>query len=99
VLPPVISIALYIHSVNERSVRIKTQMRADEKLVVQQAIHQYTIDEGKPSKSLNDLVIGGYLKALPGEGQMYFDPVTPPASVHPKSTSASAGPRSSTGQT
>jgi hypothetical protein len=87
VLLPVMALSLYIHSEHEKSLRFKEQMRADRQRVLQQAIHDYTVHEGKPLKSLNDLVIDGYLKALPGSGPVYFDPVRPPALGRPESTS------------
>jgi hypothetical protein len=82
------ALSLYIYSEHEKSLRFKEQMRADEQRLLQQAIHDYTVHEGKPPKSLNDLVIDGYLKALPGSGPVYFDPpVKPPALGRPESTS------------
>jgi len=87
VLLPVMALSLYIYSEHEKSLRFKEQMRADRQRLLQQAIRDYTVHEGKPPKSLDDLVIDGYLKALPGSGPIYFDPVTPPDLGRPKSTS------------
>ncbi len=58
-------------------------MRADDQRLMQQVIRDYTVHEGKPPGSLDDLVIKGYLKAIPWSSPMYFDPVTPPAPVRP----------------
>jgi hypothetical protein len=79
--------SLYIYSENEKALKFKTLMRADDERLMQQAIHDYTVHEGRLPKSLNDLVIDGYLKALPGSGPIYFDPVTPPDLGRPKSNS------------
>jgi hypothetical protein len=47
----------FIHSKEKALQESLSQMRA--------AIHQYTKDKHKPPQTLDDLVIAGYLKAIP----------------------------------
>lgn len=79
------NVAYHIHSAHKDEMAI----RAIDAKIISQAVHEYTIHEGKPPKSLDDLVFAGYLKAIPGRPRYYDLPVTPPpALTHPKSTPA-----------
>lgn len=69
-----IAISSYLHS--ER--KAEQAVRTEDALVLQQAIHAYTVDTGKAPHSLNDLVIAGYLKAIPGHPTEETDPIVLP---------------------
>jgi hypothetical protein len=90
VLLPLMALSLYIYTEHERGLKLKALMRADDQRLMQQVIHDYTVHEGKPPKSLDDLVIKGYLKAIPWSDPMYFDPVTPPPTGRPQLISVPA---------
>jgi general secretion pathway protein G len=57
-------------SINQHEVRkAKQAVLDDDRRVIQQAIHDYTVDKGQPPQSLNDLVDAGYLNAIPQDPQ------------------------------
>jgi general secretion pathway protein G len=59
-----------IFSINQHQAqRAKQAVLDEDRHVIQQAIHDYTIDKGQPPQWLNDLVDAGYLKALPQDPQ------------------------------
>jgi hypothetical protein len=75
---PILAVSSYLY-LEDRAVRkIEVETRALEAEVISQAIHRYTVDMGTPPRSLDDLVVAGYLKAIPGRGPVYYDPIMPP---------------------
>lgn len=75
---PIVATSSYIY-LQDRSARtIKAEMCAEEvrieARIISNAMRRYTEEQGKPPQSLNDLVIAGYLKAIPGLGPIYYDP-------------------------
>lgn len=58
-----IFLAFYIDS--SRVGKARAAAEAAESKVLQQAVEEYTKDNGKPPQELEDLVDKGYLKALP----------------------------------
>ena len=75
---PIAAVSSYVY-LQDRSARtVKAEMCAEEvrieARIISNAMRRYTEEHGKPPQSLNDLVTGGYLKALPGIGPIYFDP-------------------------
>jgi len=58
-----LAMMLYSH----RLQRAKAVVQEEDRHTVQQAIHSYTIDKGKPPERLDDLVEAGYLKAIPAD--------------------------------
>jgi len=67
-----IAISSYLRSMRQAEEAIRTE----DALVLQQAIHAYTVDMGKAPQSLDDLVVAGYLKAKP-EHPIESDPIVP----------------------
>jgi general secretion pathway protein G len=84
---PILALCSYISYEDQLARKAKVQMRASEERVVQQAIREYTVHEGKPPQSLNDLVTAGYLRAIPGYPPKLDIPAAPPALGHPQSIS------------
>lgn len=81
------AISSYIYLENRSARTIKAKMLTEEVRIeahiLSDAIRRYTLEQGKPPQSLNDLVVAGYLKAIPGSGPIYFDPPTRPAVSRP----------------
>jgi hypothetical protein len=72
---PIIAIASYIYIEDRTAQKIAVQIYADDARVISHAIHQYTVDKGRPPRFFDDLVNVGYLKAIPGRRPMYSDPI------------------------
>jgi general secretion pathway protein G len=69
-----IAVSLQLCSVH----KAEEAIRIEDALVLQQAIHAYTVDTGKAPQSLDDLVRAGYLKAIPGHDvPIESDPIVP----------------------
>jgi hypothetical protein len=60
-------IALVFCVVSYQARKARAAVEAEDRKVVQQAVEQYTKDNGEPPRDLEDLVKKGYLKALPGK--------------------------------
>jgi general secretion pathway protein G len=60
-----VTFSIHLHEVRQA----KQAVLENDRHVIQQAIHNYTVDKGQPPQSLNDLVDAGYLKALPQDPQ------------------------------
>jgi type II secretory pathway pseudopilin PulG len=102
---PMVALSSYIYVEDRAARKIEAQMRAEELQAVNQALRQamvrYTLDKGKPPKTLDDLVEAGYFKGaprnlidsgyfkgMPVTGPEYFDPAvpTPPGRQDPVPT-------------
>ena len=70
-----IALSIYLQSKRNDAESARAEMRAEETYAVQHAIDAYMIDKGKVPQSLNDLVIDGYLKSIPGERAPEIDPI------------------------
>ena len=69
-----IAVSSHLCSVN----KAEEAIRVEDTLVLQQAIHAYTVDTGKAPQSLDDLVKAGYL-------QRQYQGMTSPLKVTPSS--------------
>jgi hypothetical protein len=60
-------IVLVFCAVSYQARKARAVVEAEDRKVVQQAVEQYTNDNGEPPRDVEDLVKKGYLKELPGK--------------------------------
>ena len=86
---PIAAASSYIYLQERSAPTNKAELCAEEvrieARIISNAIRRYTAEHGKAPQTLNDLVKGGYLKAIPGVGPIYFDPPMHLAVSHPSS--------------